>query len=207
MRQLVPDWGLSSDRRTIYAHAHSSQARLHTWFGDPAARAAVQAAHLVLDEDAAPTYYRPFGRKDGPPAFELHSVRPARRIGPDGQTITELVVVITQRRRGYLDPEIQKKADSGALDPLPPADFVFRGGCTLLVDPDTAEVKYCIFKRIESVNRLERQRSFLGGELLPSLQVTYFGDPRREFFARARSDDPVEPLALLHRSYGQEEVV
>ncbi|HZD04978.1 MAG TPA: hypothetical protein VE173_08665, partial [Longimicrobiales bacterium] len=52
--------------------------------------------------------------------FEVHSVRPARRIGPDGQFLTELVVEITQARR---EPGLR----SGT--------FRFRGGCTLLFDP------------------------------------------------------------------------
>ena len=61
-------------------------------------------------------------------------MRPARRVGPDGQQIAELVVEITQSRMGYRSPEIQQKADALPAGEQPPADFKFRGGCTLLID-------------------------------------------------------------------------
>ena len=42
------------------------------------------------------------------PKIEVHSVRPTRRQGPDGQTMTDLVIEITQRRRAYLDSADQE---------------------------------------------------------------------------------------------------
>ena len=44
--------------------------------------------------------------------------------------------------------------------------------------PDTAEVRYCVFKRIRSKARLDRMRRYLLGQEGPSLSATYFGDPR-----------------------------
>jgi hypothetical protein len=74
-----------------------------------------------------------------------------------------------------------------------------------LFDPKTATVRYCVFKRIQNTNRLERQRNFLTRDFHPSLRATYFGDPRQMFFERLGTDVPIEPLALLHRSYEQQE--
>ena len=68
-------------------------------------------------------------------------MRPARRLGPDGQTLTDLVIEITQRRHGYMNEDLQKRVDRGELAP-PPHDFWFRGGCTVLVDLDHGEVRY-----------------------------------------------------------------
>ncbi len=96
--------------------------------------------------------------ENGLPELEVHSIRPARRIGPDGQTVTELVIEMTQRRRGYIDLERQRKVESGELAPMEP-DFILRGGCTLLVDLETARVRYCIYKDLSSQNRMERMRS------------------------------------------------
>jgi hypothetical protein len=206
---LVPDWGLTTDRKDIFEQAKKSRIMLHRWFVNAAARKAVRASHIVLDRRAPEAFFRD---RKGVPALEVHSARPARRIGPDGQTVTELVVEMTQRRRGYLDPDRQKEADRGEKNP-PKPDFLFRGGCTLLIDPDTAEVRYVVHKRITSGNRLERMRRFLAGDVGPSLRATYLGDPRRTFFQELTSGRGLregfakEPFALLHRSYENKEVI
>jgi hypothetical protein len=120
---------------------------------------------------------------------------------------------MTQRRRGYFDPDIQEKQDSGKAKLRKP-DFIFRGGCTLLIDPDTARVRYCIYKRIRSENRLNRIREFLTGDITPSASITYFNDLKKVYFQKVidgnwRSDGGLvfEPFALLHRSTECEEVL
>ena len=67
---------------------------------------------------------------------------------------------MTQRRRGYFDRDMQRKVESGELAPMEP-DFILRGGCTLLVDLETARVRYCIYKDLSSQNRMERMRRYL----------------------------------------------
>ena len=74
----------------------------------------------------------------------------------------------------------------------PPADFIFRGGCTLLVDPITAKVRYCITKNILSDGRLARQRSYTTGDTDNSLRAVYFGSVNQRGLK--------EPFAFLHRS-------
>ena len=204
---LVPDWGAATDRKVIYERAKDSQRQLWGWLRRLSPDEAAEAAYLVLDEDAPPTYYRPYGR-GGVPALEVHSVRPARRIGPEGQTRTEIVVELTQRRRGYYDPGDQEKADAGDAGLISRPDFIFRGGCTLLVDPANGAVRYCVFKRITSPTRLERQRRFLLGGPDLSLRSSYYGDPRRAYYqqltAYGRDEGEaigIEPFALLHRSF------
>jgi hypothetical protein len=208
LRKLVPDWRLTTERREIFSQTQRSQAMLHGWLFEPAGLAAAQAAHLVLDKDAPEAFYRD---RAGVPSLEVHSVRPARRIGPDDQTLTQIVIEITQRRRGYYDPALQEQADRGMSNP-PKPDFIFRGGCTLLVDLDTAQVRYCVYKRIRSANRLERMRRFLAGDGAASLRATYLGDARRAYYARivagpkdGADEAGAEPFALLHRSYLPEE--
>jgi hypothetical protein len=201
LRQFVPAWGLTVDRKAIYDRSKRNQAHVHGWFTDPDGIGAVRAAGLTLAADAPATINR--GR-DGRPTLEVHSVRPAHRVGPDGQTLTDLVVEITQWRRGYYDPQVQERADRGEIDP--PWDFIFRGGCTLLVSLETARVRYCVYKRIRSEHRLEAQRRFLTRDTDSSLRATYFGDPRRRYFAGSDAEER-EPFALLHRSYETEEVI
>ena len=212
MRALVPDWGLKTAREKIFKQAERSQAILHRWFASEHGPAISRAAHIVMEKkDGVDSFYRD---REGFPTLEIHSVRPARRVGPDGQTVTELVVEMTQRRRGYYDPKVQDDVDSGRINPPPKPDFIFRGGCTLLVDPDTAKVRYCIYKNINDENRLKHLRAFLTGEETPSLRATYFSDPRRTYFQRLTAgrgeieeELGVEPFAMLHRSFAGEEVM
>jgi hypothetical protein len=208
LHKLVPDWGLTENREKIYRQAEISQSMVRKWFGQESARQAAKVAHIVLDKDTPEAFYRD---KNGIPTLEVHSVRPARRIGPDGQTITDLVVELTQRRRGYYDVKVQSAVDSGEMKP-PKPDFIYRGGCTLLVDLRTADVRHCIYKRILSKARLDRMRSFLLGNDEPSLYATYVGDPRKDYFKmitgqRRKSGEglQIEPFRLLHRSLGNME--
>jgi hypothetical protein len=210
LHQLTPDWGLSTSREAIYNASRNSRRTLHDWLTETNGRSAAKAAHLVLDPTAPEAFFRP--KKGAAPYLEVHSVHPARRLGPEGQAITELVVEMTQRRHGYYDPQLQERVDGGQIGP-PPPDFIYRGGCTLLVDPQTGLVRYCIYKRIRSKNRLDRMRRFLTGDEEPSPGATYFGDPARIYFqrtaARVKGGEEgagVEPFALVHRSFDSQEV-
>ena len=204
MRELAPDWRRKIDRSTIFDNANNSQKKLHKWLEDLTPDELLEATTITIDKDAPKSIYRK--RSTEIPAFEVHSVRPAHRVGPDGNAINELVIEITQRRRGYFDPETQRKADSETIDD--PPDFIFRGGCTLLVDMEKAEVRYCIYKRILSENRLSRMREYVAGEGGMNLYSDYQGSPHSTFYRRinemVQKDMDInllEPFAILHRSY------
>jgi hypothetical protein len=144
------------------------------------------------------------------PFLEVNSVRPAYRSGEAGLAVADLVVEINQQRHGYLDPLAQARADKGRGKIAPP-DFIFRGGATMLIDLETARVRYVVYKHVHSNNRLEIQRRYLSGEnpnggyTAPSLRATYFGDPRLNYFRLGKAN--IEPFALLHRSDPSEEAV
>jgi hypothetical protein len=203
LRDLIPHWELTTNREKIFESAQTSKNLVKAWFLEPSALGAVKAAGLVLEKDTPEAFYR---GDDHIPELEVHSVRPARRIGPSEQTVIDLVIEMTQRRRGYKAPTVQAAADSGT-EPYPNPDFIYRGGCTLLVDPNTATVRYCIYKRILSKNRIERMRQHLYDSGTPSLQATYFGDPRDAYFQHITGANDserrrhLEPFALLHRSF------
>ncbi len=191
--KVRPDWSLTTDRAKVWKEMQESGQEIHDWLQSDAARDLASHFGLALTADAPRSIER---GKDGLPLFEVHSVRPARRLGPDGQTLTDLVIEITQKRHGYVQTQTQDMVDSGQLSPpLPPHDFWLRGGCTVLIDLDHGAVRYCIGKGITSESRLAVQRAFLkaGG----SLQATYFGDPRRR--------EQSEPFAMLHRTPAVEE--
>lgn len=116
----------------------------------------------------------------GETTFEVFSVRPARRIAPDGSFRTEVIATIHQRQPLPIDP---KNPAAGW--------FWFRGGATLIFDPREGrrEVRYSIIKRSGSESRQERQRQTTAGFLSP-LRELYFGDV------------PGEPFAMLHAYKG-----
>ena len=134
---------------------------------------------------------------EGNPLIEVNSVRQAYRIDRRRQAHVDLVVEITQERRGYYDPQIQADVDSGKItgDAVPDSDFTFRGGATLLIDSQCGKIRYIVNKHVGSNRRLAIQRRYLSEpEISPAL--TYFGNPQRNFF-KGRGEQR-EPFALLH---------
>jgi hypothetical protein len=181
LRRLPPDWASGSDREKIRREMDASGGAVHRWLLSDSGRPLAKLVGIALDKDAPFSIDRD---AEGWPKFEVHSVRPARRQGPDGQALTDLVIEVTQRRHGYLDSELQAMVDRGEVQPAPPHDFWFRGGCTLLVDLESRAVRYCIVKQILSGPRLEAHRAFLAAPAEGSLGATCQG----------------EPFAMLHRS-------
>ena len=105
---------------------------------------------------------------------EVHSVRPARRVGPDGNVRKDLIIEITQR----FVPNDGSQA--------------FYGGCTLVIDMYKEKVRYMVRKKLDSPGRLQDSLNFLKGLAAKrrsgSLRSNYGGD-----IGNAR-----EPFALLH---------
>jgi hypothetical protein len=145
------------------------------------------------------------------PSIEVHSVRVARRAGPGGNgEVFQLIVQITQRRRGYFNENVQKRVDEngprrapagedGKPGPdLDPQDFWFRGGATIIVDLRDGRLQRIIRQRIDNEDRLARQRSFILGDstalamtAAASEAVTNGHDARVTGFE-------AEPFAFMH---------
>jgi hypothetical protein len=192
LRGLCPDWGLSSNRRVVFEQAKANQERLQNGLLDPPHPEAVRALGLTIGPNVPLSF---FSSKTFPgfPTVEIHAVRPTRRIGPGGEVRTDLVIVAAQRRRAYFDEATQIAVDKGQISP-PVADFIFRGGCTLLVDLDSGAVRYIIRKDVLSEERLSQQRLFLHQSWFPTTRGTYFS--RR---GELGEEGLTEPFAMLHR--------
>jgi hypothetical protein len=184
---MLAGWNLSAGRREVFDRTEKLRGQMHGWFlgllGQWSVPAIEELTGMKLGPDAPATIERD---AQGRPKFEIHSARPARRVGPDGQLAVDLVVEITQKRQGYDDPDRQQAADQGKPAGEAKADFVFRGGCTLLLDLETAQPRYFIRKKITSDDRLRRQRRFRTAPDGLSLREMYFGT------------EGAEPFALLH---------
>jgi hypothetical protein len=185
MRRLAERQGYTAGREQLYGQQRAACAFLHDQVfmkvtPDMVVELGLDVARLV---------------RNGKPVVEVHSVRPAHRVGPDGQTLNDVVIEVTQRRPAYFNLQVQAQVDASLGDPVglsaaPPPDFWFRGGATLLVDLESGTVRYAIYKDIWSDARLARQRAFLGGQTDNSLRAMYFG---------SLQEGMREPFAFLHR--------
>ena len=177
-------WNRELDRSEAFALNNENCKRLWSVLNDAFLADGALCTELGLLPDVA--RYDSQGREieaHGPARrtnFEVHSVRPARRIAPDGSFRTDIVIVINQRRPVPTDG---KELRNGW--------FWFRGGATLIVDPRKGReaIRYCIVKHCGSAGRLERQRRHAGGASGSALRALYFGRDVRE------------PFALLHAGY------
>lgn len=122
---------------------------------------------------------------DDVPKFQIHSLRPARRVGPDGNSLNQLIISIIQSR----DIEIP------GADGEKPLSFIFRGGSTLVLDLDTMQLRYAIAKKIGDDERLQRYTQFRQGLMRD-------GSSRATYFRHLENSD--EPFALLHRNLESE---
>jgi hypothetical protein len=161
---LVGRWNLAADRREQYLAQQRAGARLHSFLASSLnAPAGGWSFGLALGPDAPLSIRR---HANGRPVFEVHGLRPCRRVGPDGQARLDLVVELVQRRKGCLDPSTQDRLDQGKIPfRRVRADFWFRGGSTLVINPDTGQIRYCIRKKVTQDNepRLEKERDFRAG--------------------------------------------
>jgi hypothetical protein len=103
----MPEWNVTGRSQEIYDGLGKSRAILHEMLNSigRSARGRKDLKDLLgLDP----------GKR-----FEVHSLRPARRVSPDGESLTDLVIEITQARPGYFDEDIQKKVDAQGSRGIP----------------------------------------------------------------------------------------
>jgi hypothetical protein len=133
------------------------------------------------------------------PTFEVHAVRPTIRLRSDGRSRVELLIVLTQRMQLELladpnDPASVIRGPDGK-----PLTFWFRGGSTLIVDPEAATITYSVAKNINSPQRKARHMTFLRDQVSRegTAAIARFG-----LTAIMRERKPtLEPFALAHRAF------
>lgn len=162
-----------ADRQRMWELSRRHAAMLKRWLEAPARVAEAELAALGLRRQAGPLVVaRQPGRLR---ALEVHAVRRALRVGPDGETRRDLVVEITQ---------------TWVPDGAPEARL--RGGCTLLIDTETGAIRYCIRKRVANPHRVEGQLGFLAASAAMADDPYGFGRARHEPFALLHATAPVE---------------
>jgi hypothetical protein len=139
------------------------------------------------------------------PSFWLQNLRLVSRVGSGGRQINNIVFSFVQRagvKLGQNNEVLPQKlaADASASDDV----IIFRGGCTLVFDLDTVELKYAIAKPLidsetgtgalrldEERARAQYQYQFETGPMGMSDFRKYFG------FGFSRGVN--EPFAILHQ--------
>ena len=165
VNQMSLTWDLRANRKRAYETSRVNAIILNRWLekqiDDEQARSLgfSRAATLLVGSNVG---------KLSP--FEVHSVRPVRRVGPDGQQRLDLVVEITQS----WTPEGGPK---------------YRGGSTLIIDLEQNRIRYVVRKRVGHAQRIANQQGFRMALADLSIRSNYYDD-----IARGR-----EPFAMLHR--------
>lgn len=105
----------------------------------------------------------------------IESIRSARRTGPDGQIIFDLVAEVTQSRT------VRARASCPT--------FAYHGGATIILDPH-GQVRYVVLKSLLGAERLERRCEFLLGQMGQHYWEVSGGAyvPRRQLFGLLHSE-------------------
>jgi len=93
--------------------------------------------------------------------LEVHAVRPTVRRRVDGRTKVELLIMLTQKRKVLLQ---NGELPCSAPGPL---EFIIRGGCTLLIDPEDKTITYAISKRLPTQDEIKNRTSVRLDRQLP----------------------------------------
>ncbi|WP_200828914.1 S8 family serine peptidase [Caballeronia choica] len=178
LNRLSLTWDMQSRRFQAWTSSRENACRMHNWLKDPKMVSDDELAVLGLRREPNEDYS--LADADGNThvcelhGIEVHSVRPLRRVGPDGQLLAQLIVELTQ--------SLHSKDGTG---------LVFRGGASLVIDLVTRTVTYMIRKRFDQPSRVTQQQS-LWQQLVQDRGNNYDGV----------SGVVSEPFALLHGVYG-----
>jgi hypothetical protein len=176
LKRMKLSWNLSTGRRRAHEASEKNGALLWAFLHNLKPGQAINLSKdlgvYIIPTPGMPTAI-PL-RGDGFPVIEIHSVRPARRIGSSGQQLTDLVIEMVQR---YVE-----------TNSLTGVKSTFRGGCTLLIDLEQERIRYAIRKRVDNANRIAAMKSF-------AMSAANGTSP---YFLADAAD---EPFAMLHRGF------
>jgi len=168
LRAYADDQTYAESREGNFHLERAMRLQIHDWLKTHFASGETgrsDAAYLGLDPDSR---------------FEVRSARIAFRTSPDGGMIPQLLLQLLQRRPVPVDPADPKGAK-----------MWFEGGCTLVADLRSRQIRYCIRKDSNSTGRLARQQQFAAASS-GSKRAVYFGVPSLE-------TENAEPFAAIHR--------
>ncbi len=169
-------WSRDSDRDEVFREWNQAAAWLYTDVLDNPGTPDALFAALGLVRPGPPGQglrrVTIDGQKGQVSRIEIGSVRPAWRVAPNGDILSDIIVEMTQR---------WKPDDGGGTS--------FRGGCTIICDLDSGDVRYVIRKRVGNSGRTKGELGFRGA-------LAEAGDHGAGYFDDAKGG---EPFAMMHR--------
>ncbi len=170
-------WDMRTRRRDAWQSSKENALKFHAWLMDSALVSDDELSTLGLCRTAQSRVA--LATSDGSTVtvdrrgIEVHSVRPVRRVGPDGELLSQLVVEVTQ-----------------SLHTVDGSGLVYRGGSTLIVDLTRQAVSYLVRKRFDQPARIARQQAMWAS--YQAQVANSYGGPVGAL---------AEPFALLHRPH------
>ena len=143
-----------SDRSELFKRTRKQRIDLHESLKGIFAAAPEFASILGLDPELG---------------FEVHALRRANRVGPDGNPRPQVLVALTQSREIEIEGTGERQT--------------FRGGSTIIVDLAIPRVQYAIKKNINSDQRFQRTTEFLKSALADPVQALLLAPSQQERFA------------------------
>jgi len=166
--RLNPRWDLQTSREKAWVLARNNATTFQNWLVSPSV-GDEELSMLGLYRKADPNFKISLSGGTSTVmdmrGIEVHSVRPLRRVGPNGELLSQLVIELTQSLHGIDDQT-----------------FIVRGGCTLVVDLNRSHITYMVRKRADQTARMERQQA-LWANYSPSLRDIYTAASGAEPFA------------------------
>jgi hypothetical protein len=159
LTEMAAHWQMDGDRLKAWRACRRDAIKLHDFLCQPG-QAALRVGLGLLEPRQDLVVGGMHGRSGG---IEVHSVRPLRRVGPDGQVVAAVVIVLTQ-----------------TWTPQGAAEGV-RGGCTLVWDRSDREVRYAIYKRVGHPRRTEGQLGYRTAMAADGNDYGSTGDGREPF--------------------------
>ncbi|WEK36503.1 MAG: hypothetical protein P0Y53_03235 [Candidatus Pseudobacter hemicellulosilyticus] len=136
------------------------------------------------------------------PSFQVHSLHFATRISPSGNQTNQVVVTLLQNAAASISKD--KQGNPRAAGNRKQPDLLIGGGCTLIFDLDTLELKYAISKPLLDVEALANSgvRQLHTGRAIQirrHLQgKTQHMNAYQAYFGMAGVQGIGEPFAFLH---------
>ncbi|MDC8004299.1 hypothetical protein POV27_09570 [Aureisphaera galaxeae] len=196
----ISAWDLGSDRYDVWKNLRKLRSQIHEWFEqDKQRKISMEDSELfglVLGYDKVPKTVK---MKKGTPTVEVHSARPTVRKTFAGSYATDIVIEITQKRMGFFDEKVQVKMDEEGPSEGTVPDFIYRAGCTIIIDTTTKDIRrvICTPGNITNNEELDRLRKFIQGEY--GVIGNSFDAGYAEHLSHMNNNFRDEPFALLHQ--------
>ncbi|WP_353778481.1 hypothetical protein [Winogradskyella sp. 3972H.M.0a.05] len=167
---------------------------------------------LIFGEDGAEFGIRNSRTYPRWASFSIQNLRVVSRVGPNGNKLNQVVFSIIQKSGVIIENDKVKRVEIPDRDKPPKLNpgetyYIYKGGCTLILDLDSRKLKYAIKKplivfpknrrpsRIPELNTEDIEKQF---KYIYETNVMTMSEFQR-YFSAAVDYNALEPFAMLHQ--------